>query len=112
MFPRALKGGDRLLHAALCGELGLKGTVRPLHFAKWVACSLHKWRCRLHARHVLTNACILHAINMLNADVRGKCTVVFTAHTRVLRARPSLHLVHKGMHVPPFIYFLRRGLCA
>lgn len=28
------KGGDRLLHAALCGELGLKGRVRPLHFAK------------------------------------------------------------------------------
>ncbi len=36
MFPRALKGGDRLLHAALCGELGLEGTVRPLHFARWV----------------------------------------------------------------------------
>ncbi len=45
MFPRALKGDDRLLHAALCGELGLEGKVRPLHFAKWVLHALSAVMC-------------------------------------------------------------------
>ncbi len=61
MFPRALKGGDRLLHAALCGELGLEGTVRPLHFATWVVRSLatHMY-CRTHARTNPYSASYLH----------------------------------------------------
>jgi hypothetical protein len=32
-FPAMLKGVDRLLHAAMCENLGFKGSFRPVHLA-------------------------------------------------------------------------------
>ncbi len=67
MFPRALKGDDRLLHAALCGELGLEGTVRPLHFAKWVVHYRQTCARAFNSRHTISimpstliMPCVLH----------------------------------------------------
>lgn len=108
MFPRALEGGDRLLYAAWCGELGLKGTVRPLHSARWVRraggrCALGKYTCAQRASFntlsapypALAAVCVSCAWQSRKGEQQGwkgaQCTAFWThvRHQRAAAVRPS-----------------------